>query len=264
MPQFPQAGPFNPQDPLVLPQSGIVTPSQSRWLLGLAGQIGAIQAVVNGVIGTNFLPLASQPALAPADAGYVMYVTDYAHLVYWDGTAWQWMDGDRPARFDDFAADPGVGWALCDGAATDVLVVGGGTLTTSAFTTPDLAGTAAYRKSAGSYSGTIHAKTGSTGTGSTGTGTTGTGTSGDESSHTHASGSLTATVTPDGVSTAEYVTTGGIGTQQFHVETGGTTAAGSAHNHSVPGLSVPALSIPALGVGSIEMANLGCLPYVRR
>jgi hypothetical protein len=44
----------------------------------------------------------------------------------------------------------------------------------------------------------------------------------------------------------------------------GTTDAESAHTHSVPSLSVPSLSVPALAVGSIDMPNLGTLPYVRR
>jgi hypothetical protein len=43
-----------------------------------------------------------------------------------------------------------------------------------------------------------------------------------------------------------------------------TTDAESAHTHSVPSLSVPSLSVPALAVGSIDMPNLGTLPYVRR
>ena len=69
----------------------------------------------------------------------------------------------------------GAGWQLCDGTATQYLTMGS-TLTETAFTVPDLISTPAYRKSVGTYTGTIHAKSGTTGTANTGTGTTGTGT----------------------------------------------------------------------------------------
>ena len=236
MANFPSAGPFNPQDPLVL-ESGIVTPSQSRWFLGLSGPLAQIQTVVNNSLGTNFLTLASQPSLGAGDTGYVMFVTDYAHLVYWDGAAWQWMDGDRPGRFDDFAAAPGTGWALCDGSATTFLVVGGATLTTSAFTTPDRVGTPNYLKSAAAYTGVINAKGGSTGTGTTGTKST------------------TLSGNTDAESGTQTVQAGAGATVPAAPHTHGTSLIiAVAHDHSVP----------ALDVGSIEMANLATLPYVRR
>lgn len=196
--------------------------------------------------------LAVQPTLAAGDANSFWLVTDYAHLVYWDGAAWQWADGDRPGRFGDFDSDPGIGWGLCDGSTYTALVVGA-TLTTRNIVTPDLKGTPAYKKSAAAYTGTLKAASGTTGTGTTGTGTTGTANTGDTSvAHTHSPGAgvLGGTQPAVGAWDTSVVSTG--------------MSANDPHHHSVPGLSVPGLSVPALGVGSLDMARLDVLPYVRR
>lgn len=222
-----------------------------QFFENVAGNITTLQTTLAAVLGVNRFALASQPALGASDTGYVGFVTDYAHLVYFDGAAWQWLDGDRPGRFQGFDADPGTGWGLCDGTTYAALVIGGATLTTRNIVTPNLSGTAAYLKSGAAYTGSIVA-----GAGSTGTGTTGTGTTGNESAHTHDGATLAALVTNDGVSSAEYVSAGG---QPFHVAVSGSTGAGSAHSHSVPGLSVP-----GLGIGTIDPAHLTVLPYVRR
>jgi hypothetical protein len=151
-------------------QTGALTRQWGQWITDLFGLVDSVNAL----------------GLGAADAGYLAWVTDYAHQVYWDGAAWQWLDGDRPARFADYAVDPGVGWALCDGAATTYLAgIGTATLVATAFTTPNLSATAAYRKSAAAYTGILNAASGTTGTGSTGTGSTGTGTTGAGSAHSH-------------------------------------------------------------------------------
>lgn len=245
MPIFPEAGPFNPQAPLVIPGSGIVTPDQMRWFLGLSGQIGAIQTVVNNNLGTNFLTLGSQPSLGPGDVGYVMFVTDFAHLVYWDGAAWQWLDGDRPYRFDDFGADPGVGWGLCDGTTYDVLVVGGVSLTTASLTTPDLAGSPTYKKSAAAYTGTITAASAPGASGSI-SGQTGTrsvnisGNTGSESATTTVQAGVGATVPAS---------------PHFHPP---GSLLGDAHDHDGNTL-VSSVTVDATG----EPRRIGMLPYVR-
>lgn len=249
--------------PVVEPNSFVATIPWFNFFSLLSTQLNAAITVINGVPGVNVFALAGQPTLGAGDAGYLGFVSDYSHWVRWTGAIWMRLD-DAPGIFVDCAADPGVGYAPCNGVATTLLVFGGAALTTSAFTPPDVVGTPAYKKSIAAYIGTINAKAGSTGTGSTGTGSTGTGTTG-----TGTTGSSTDTFTTStGDTSTPPAGTVAAGTNislATHVHTGTT----NGHTHTVPGLSVPALSVPslsvpALAVGSIEMANLGVLMYVRR
>lgn len=60
--------------------------------------------------------------LTTRDAGLLVHVTDYAHLLRWTGSNWGWAPGEQGSGFlMDFLAapDPIAGWALCDGS-TDV------------------------------------------------------------------------------------------------------------------------------------------------
>lgn len=95
--------------------------------------------------------------LGPHDEGFLMYVEDYHHLVMWGGSFWQFGPGDDgSAYFRDMvrAATPPVGWAPCDGSATNYLIPGA-TLESVAFMTPNLTGSPAYRKSGAAYSDAI-------------------------------------------------------------------------------------------------------------
>jgi hypothetical protein len=241
-------------------------PGNGLWYFNfqnLASQLANLQAVANNAFGTNVFALADQPSLGVSDAGYVGFVSDYAHLVYWNGTAWIFLDGVG-GYFTPFALAPGTGWAACDGSSVNILQVGA-TLTTTAVTTPNLNGSAAYVKSAATYSSTINAASGTTADGSTGTGTTGTGTTGTGTTGTGTTGTGSFTGQP---------------TATVTVQSGsGATVAGQTHTHpipalsvpglSVPGLSVPGLSIPSLtvaglAVGTIDMAHVGAPFYVRQ
>lgn len=252
---MPSTSYYPAETPVVTVPGGYVTPPWDAFFQTLS----ALELVVNAIPGVHVDTLVNQPSLGAGDVGYLFFVSDYAHFVRWSGTVWDWFDGDRPGKIEDYAIDPGTGYHVCDGTATTYLVTGGVTLTTTAFTTPNLTGTAAYRKSAAAYTGTINAASGSTGTGSTGTGTTGTGTTGAGSAHHHTQ-NFNAGVTAGGVA-APSAAAGGISLQASVV---GNTDDESAHTHSVPALSVPSLSVPALGVGSLDMPNVGMLPYVRR
>lgn len=234
----------------------------------LSTQLNAAIAVINTVPGLNVFTLATQPTLGPTDAGYLGFVSDYSHWARWTGAVWMRLD-DAPGLFHDCIADPGVGYALCNGVGTTLLVFGGATLTTSAFVPPDMVSTPTYKKSIAAYTGTITPKAGTTGTGTTGTGTTGTGTSGAAGAHNHTGATGNHTHPIGAPSTRSDVSIGGA-TQvvtAIFADTNNATAPISTeadHQHSVPGLSVPGLSVPALAVGSIEMTQLGLLPYVRR
>jgi len=260
-------GPVPIDSPITQGAVGILTQRWLDYFNRLNPALLSLQATANNAFGTNYLPLASQPSLGSSDAGYVLFVTDYAHMVYWDGSAWQWLDGDRPGRFSDFYADPGVGWGLCDGSTYALLTVGGASLTTTNVTTPNLSGTAAYKKSGAAYTGTITAASGSTGTGttSTGTGNTGTGSTG------------TNTMTIPGTTTNGPSSLYAPNVVPVWTSGGSNTPPSASHTHdapsqnvtvpslSVPSLSIPSLSVsvPALGVGTIDVSRLHVLPYLR-
>ena len=221
-------------------------------------------ATVQGAV--QRFALAAQPTLGTADAGTFCFVTDYAHLVYWDGTAFQWGDGDQPYRLADFTVAPATGWAVCDGTATTVLVVGAATLTTAALTTPALTTTPSYKKSAAAYTGALNAASGSTATGTSGTGTTGTGTTGTGTTGTGTTGSASSAINDTSISFNNGAGVALVAAANGHVHTvPGLSIPGlSVPGLSVPGLSVPGLTVPALAVGTLDMANLAVLPYVRR
>lgn len=95
------------------------------------------------------------------DAGFLFACTDFGHILRWNGAAWTFLPGDSGnGYFADFAISPDASlWAPCDGTATTYLTLGA-TLTTTAFTTPNLqsggaAGTGVYRKGSAAYSSTV-------------------------------------------------------------------------------------------------------------
>jgi hypothetical protein len=92
--------------------------------------------------------------LGAGDAGLLVEVTDYAHILRWDGAAWEWGPGETGGGFvAAFAIDPtGAGWQLCDGTTVAYLESDG---TTTNYTTPDLigAGAEAYLKLGDTVSG---------------------------------------------------------------------------------------------------------------
>lgn len=246
------------QYPVVDPRTGILA---EVWRVFFQG-VSTLAVTVNGIPGQNVYPLASQPSLGPADAGYIAWITDYLHAVYWTGAIWQFAPGDvGNLFFRDYAGTPQEGtgaWALCDGSATTYLQVGGATLLAAAFTTPNLSGTASYKKTAAAYSGTLTAASGTTGTGTTGTDTTGTGTTGTGTTGTGTTANDGATFAPTIFSATDSAAS--INTTAHTHSIPGLSVPGL----SVPGLSVPGLSVPALAVGSIDMAHLNVLPYIRR
>lgn len=186
--------------------------------------LASVQAALGPVLGVNQFAFAAQPALGTSDAGFVGFVTDYRHLVLWDGAAWQWLDGDQPGKFVHYSADPGIGWQICDGSATNFLVVGGGTLTTSNIMLPNT--NASYLKD-GPYAGAIVAAVapGATMSGST------------------AAGTIPAFVTGQA---QDDVTANVMAGADFIVET-------KFHDHRVPA-GAGDITVPALGVGTLATA----------
>ena len=99
--------------------------------------------------------------LGTNDANFLLWVTVQAHVCRWSGSSWSITDGGGGYIVDAVAALPAVGWQLCDGTATDYLVVSGADLALTAFTTPDENSGAAgvYHESIAAYTGTINAAT---------------------------------------------------------------------------------------------------------
>ena len=202
---------------------------------------------------------ANQPVVTASEAGLIYYVTDFAHMVRWDGTTWAFMDGGNNF-FADFSAPPGTGWALANGTIVTFLTVGA-TLGTNTLTLPNLNGTAAYKKSGSVYTGTIAAADGS---------------SGSEAAHVHTGPSHTHTVPntnteashthtltiPDQAVTTKGVTGGAtLVASDSHGHTG-TTDAGSAHSHSFSA-NTGAAGTGDTGAGSSHLHTVGTLDMSR-
>src|SRR5512146_1629890 len=75
--------------------------------------------------------------LTTSDAGYLVWVTDFEHVLRWSGSAWTFGPGDAGGGYVAFftAAPPGNGWVLVDGTATSYLKADG---TTQAITPYDV------------------------------------------------------------------------------------------------------------------------------
>jgi hypothetical protein len=200
--------------------------------------------------------LADQPTLTGSDAGYLAYVTDYGHLVRWTGSVWEFAPGDVGNKFLRmfFGAPQEVGWQLCDGSATTYLVVGGATLTTAAFTTPNISVSTAFIKTIAAYTGTINSAIAPGISGSVA----------NESSHTHAAGSVSGS-TANESSHTHQLSSGNFTMSQPTATTtvdqnldGATnTVAGSTHLHTIGTMSSDAGSAHAHGAGSLAVGTSG-------
>lgn len=225
--------PLDFQTAAVEQQTGTFT---TRWEMLLRALFGDVASVSSLPAVVNRFAFAAQPSLGASDEGYIAFETTYGHLLRWTGTVWEFAPGDPGnGYFEDFAIVPqGAGWKLCDGTATDYLVVGAAALTVTAITPPNLS--ASYRKGGAAYTGALIAKAGSTAAGATTPGT------------------IPAGTFTGGPSNVINICQDNIVFQ----------AANNAHAHQLPDLTVPALTVPALGVGTIEMAHVAVLPYFRR
>lgn len=235
---------------------GVVDDNWRRFFELLASTVTSQGASLAAVPGVNRWALADQPTLGVSDTGYVAFVSDYGHFVRWDGSAWEFAPGDVGNGFlRAFTIAPQeVGWGLCDGSSYDYLVVGGATLTTASVTTPDLAGSAAYLKSAAAYTGAVAAGAGASGA----TAPTISGSTATEAGHTHAG---TTDNTPNIVGDTRVAGTDLYGfstTQHNHTF---TTGAGSAHSHGVGTLAVGSHTH---GLGTLDPSHVDVLYYVRR
>ena len=78
--------------------------------------------------GTYFCLQAALPAdLGLSDPGFLASVTDYNHILFWNGSAWTAGPGwDNPCYIRGFMVDPSpfTAWKLCDGKGDDGSAIG--------------------------------------------------------------------------------------------------------------------------------------------
>jgi hypothetical protein len=92
--------------------------------------------------------------LGSNDAGFLWHVSDYAHLLRWTGTGWEFVDEMGGYFAFRVVAPDGNGWALCDGSATHYLHITAGVVSEVAITPPDLVTNGTYLKTGAAYAGT--------------------------------------------------------------------------------------------------------------
>jgi hypothetical protein len=127
--------------------------------------------------------------LGSNDTGFLWHVSDYAHLLRWTGTGWEFVDEMGGYFAFRVVAPDGNGWVLCDGTATHYLHITAGVVSEVAITPPNLTGTPAYLKAGAAYAVTINAAVVPATTGPTGVGVTagsGASSAANNTTHTHA------------------------------------------------------------------------------
>ena len=142
-----------------------------RWLQRLFNVLIQAASSINasGIIDSTQAGLtAVAAALGPDNEGQLVYVTDYNHMLRWDGSGFGWGPGENGSGYiTPFLNDPSptTGWQVCDGTATTRLNSDG---TTSAVTVPDYS-TVSYLKLGTSAAAGPTAASGVTGATSGGT-----------------------------------------------------------------------------------------------
>ena len=141
--------------PFKFPPAPIQTPSQDKsslsgftkqWVDWFTTIVTHLTQQIAQIIGLSFqnFTQATLPNLTTADAGALIHVTDYNHVLQWTGSGWEWGPGDAGGGFiQGFLTAPvSTGWKICDGSTANMLN-GDGTVT--AVKLPDYT-TAAYLK----------------------------------------------------------------------------------------------------------------------
>ena len=191
-------------------------------------------------------------SLGTNDTGFLNFITDYSHLLYWTGSAWTWAPADDGSGYYRLCetAPAGFGasaWQICDGTGPIPRLNADGTTTN--VTVPNLA-TAAYLKG------------------------------GTSAAAVAAAGGLTTSVsggTPAGTVSAPTFTgtpgTTGTNSTNQEVQVGlGVTVAADGHTHSITPAgtnSAPTFTGSALaghdhGPNTLELRNKQGILYYRR
>lgn len=143
-----------------------IAPAWYKWLLQV---FNTLIAQIDAITGLTIVDSsqANLPVIEPTlTAGQIVYISDYNHVLRWDGAAFHWGLGDDGSGYiEAFLVDPtGVGWHLCNGATVSYLKEDG---TLGVVTLPDYS-TPAYLKFA-TVQSVINGASGATGATSGGT-----------------------------------------------------------------------------------------------
>jgi hypothetical protein len=174
--------------------------------------------------------------LTEDDAGAIFFVTDFGHLLEWNGAEFVWGPGDTGSGYiAGFESAPtAAGWHLCDGSAVERLNQDG---TVSSVVLPNYT-TAAYLKLGNALSIGPNIPSGLTQAASAGT--------------------------PAGTNAAA---TSGVESADRDVQSGaGATVAASNHTHNVPGQAFTGspLGPHQHGPGTMDLENTVLLAYFRQ
>src|SRR5690242_263946 len=114
-------------------------------------KLASFLTAYDAAVPCNFTQSVAEVTLGSAP--FLVIVTDYGHVLQWNGTGWQWGPGEPGSgMLVMFEVNPGSGWQLYDGSTVNMLKSDG---TTQSVVLPDLtsaANLAAYLK-AGSPNG---------------------------------------------------------------------------------------------------------------
>jgi hypothetical protein len=178
--------------------------------------------------------LANKPTdLGSNDTGFKFWATNYYRLFRWTGSAWEYAEGELPAKTILWYPDTlPAGYALCDGSAVSVTA---SNATAANFTTPDLTGQ--YPKG-GVYTGSVVAAVAPGITGDTA----------NESAHTHSidhDHPATASVGTAVVQSGAGISVAAAGATVDPPNYTGNSGAGTAHKHGVGTLVADTTGEPA-------------------
>lgn len=221
----------------------------TKWFQSIATQlIAQAQSIVASAIGNH--PQNDLPTnLGPNDKGFLINVSDYAHILQWTGTGWAWGPGDPGSGYvAPFLSVPTqVGWHLCDGSTVQRLN-SDGSLTNVVL--PDFT-TAVYLKL-----GTLLAMGPNAASGAT------LATSAGTPSGTNSSPAFTGTPGTTGNESADTANV---------AVTGATSVAAAPHTHpftpagtvSAPAFTGSPLAAHSHGPGTLDLLNTSLLAYYR-
>lgn len=92
------------------------------WFTAIVNHITSVIAALIAVSFQNFTQ-STLPTLTPQDAGALIHVTDFNHVLQWTGTGWEWGPGDAGGGYiQGFLTPPvALGWHICDGSTVGML-----------------------------------------------------------------------------------------------------------------------------------------------
>ena len=160
--------PSLPADRIIVDESRTLT---DGWWLTFDGIIKWLKGT-QGAVRMVASPQAGLPALAGTltvnDTGLRVEVTDYAHILRWNGAGWEWApeDDHRAGEIAYFDVAPGSGWKAIDGKGDDGSAIGAGhpikilkSDGTTRNNTTEAALANAFLRGAAAYNGAVTAKT---------------------------------------------------------------------------------------------------------